>query len=251
MDTLFPQPIAHRGLHDRERGIIENSAAAFEAAIEHGYAIECDVRISSDGVPFVFHDDEFDRLTEATGPSDARPIAEVQALALKGAEKPVGPQRFTEFLQQIAGRTMLQIELKQQADAAKTEALAATVAEALRGYAGPYSIESFDPFLLAAMRRQRLPGPLGIIVYNYDEPDWEPQVRGLKRFILRHLLHWPWTRFSFISCRNTSIYLPAVRFLRARGMPVTAWTIKSPQEARAALRGADQIVFEGFMPEID
>ena len=45
-----------------------------------------------------------------------------------------------------------------------------------------------------------------------------------------------------------SLYLPAVRFLRARGMPVTAWTITTPPAATAALRGADQIVFEGFLP---
>lgn len=250
MSALFPQPIAHRGLHDRERGIIENSPSAFEAAIEHGYAIECDVQLSSDAVPFIFHDDDFDRLTEASGRSDARPIAEVQALTLKGSAGGEVPQRFTQFLAQIAGRTMLQIELKQQANGDKTEKLAAAVAEALAGYEGPYSIESFDPTLLSAIRRHGVRGPLGIIVYGYDEPEWDQHIPGWKKFVLRHLLHWPWTRFSFISCRNISIYLPMVRFLRARGMPVTAWTITSPQAARAASRGADQIVFEGFLPEI-
>ncbi len=250
MSALFPNPIAHRGLHDRERGIIENSPSAFEAAIERGYAIECDVQLSSDGMPFIFHDDDFDRLTEGSGRSDMRPIAEVQALVLKGSAKNEVPQRFTEFLAQIAGRTMLQIELKQQADSSKTQRLAATVAQALADYSGPYSLESFDPSLLRALRRSGVRAPLGIIVYGYDEPEWDQHIPGWKKFILRHLLHWPWTRFSFISCRNISIYLPMVRFLRARGMQVTTWTITSPQAARAASRGADQIVFEGFLPEI-
>lgn len=250
MTTLFPQPIAHRGLHDRDRGIIENTPSAFEAAIEHGYAIECDVQLSSDGVPFIFHDDDFDRLTEVQGRSDARPIGEVQTLVLKGSAEREVPQRFTEFLAQIGGRAMLQIELKQQANREKTTALAAAVAQALVGYTGPYSIESFDPALLTAMRRQGVKAPLGIIVYSYDEAEWDQHIPRWKKFILRHLLHWPWTRFSFISCRNIAIYLPMVRFLRARGMPVTAWTITSPQAARAAARGADQMVFEGFLPEI-
>jgi glycerophosphoryl diester phosphodiesterase len=70
MSTLFSRPIAHRGLHDRSKGVIENTPSAFAAAIEHGYAIECDVQLSSDGVPFIFHDDEFGRLTRATGRSD-------------------------------------------------------------------------------------------------------------------------------------------------------------------------------------
>lgn len=250
MSTLFPQPIAHRGLHDPARGIIENSISAFEAAIEHGYAIECDVQLSSDGVPFIFHDDDFDRLTEVKGASDARPIAEVQTLVLKGSAAGEVPQRFTEFLQQIGGRTMLQIELKEQSDRTKTAALARAVAQALADYEGPYSLESFDPSLLMALRREGAKAPLGIIVYSYDEAEWDQHIPRWKKFILRHLLHWPWTRFSFISCRNIAIYLPMVRFLRARGMPVTAWTITSPQAARAAARGADQIVFEGFLPEI-
>src|SRR4051794_262252 len=59
---MFPQPIAHRGLHERAIGIIENSASAFEAAIIGGFTIECDVQLSSDGVPVIFHDDDMTRL---------------------------------------------------------------------------------------------------------------------------------------------------------------------------------------------
>lgn len=249
MTKLFDRPIAHRGLHDRANGVIENSRSAFEAAIAHGYAIECDVQLSSDGVPFIFHDDIFDRLTSAQGRTDALPIGEVQKLTLTGSSAGDVPQRFAEFLAQIGGRAMLQIELKQQADAAKTRALAHAVAEALRGYSGPYTLESFDPALLAALRREGVTAPLGIITYGYDEPEWNADLPRWKQFALRHLLHWPWTRFEFISCRNVSLFLPAVRFLRARGMTVTAWTITSPQAALAAARGADQIVFEGFLPE--
>ena len=39
-EPLFPNPVAHRGLHDRASGIIENSASAFEAAIIAGFAID-------------------------------------------------------------------------------------------------------------------------------------------------------------------------------------------------------------------
>ena len=248
MIRLFERPIAHRGLHDRANGIIENSRAAFEAAIAKNYAVECDVQLSSDGVPFIFHDDDFERLTSATGRSDAMPIVEVQKLVLTGSSGNETPQRLTEFLTQIAGRTQLQIELKQQADATRTATLATQVANALRSYNGPYTIESFDPRLLAALRDAGVTAPLGIITYAYDEPSWDDHNPWWRKFVLRHLLHWPWTRFSFISCRNLSLYLPMVRFLHARGMEVTSWTITSEQAARAALRASDQIVFEGFLP---
>jgi glycerophosphoryl diester phosphodiesterase len=247
--ALFDHPIAHRGLHDRARGIIENSLPAFEAAIAGGYGIECDVQLSRDGVPFIFHDDEFDRLTAAKGRSDARPIAEVQTLSLTDSIPPQVPPRFDEFLATVGGRTQLQIELKQQQTVAGTKRLAASVAEALRAYSGPYTIESFDPKLLFAVRRAGVTGgPLGIITYGYDEPAWDGSMPSSTKFVLRHMLHWPWTRFDFISCRNASLELPSVRLFRVLGTPVTAWTITSARDAEAALKHCDQIVFEGFLP---
>lgn len=61
-------PIAHRALHDRAQGRIENAPAAIAAAIAAGYAIEIDVQLSSDGVAMVFHDEELDRLTRPMAP---------------------------------------------------------------------------------------------------------------------------------------------------------------------------------------
>ena len=59
---LTARPIAHRGYHDLRRGRPENTLAAFDAAVAAHYAIECDLHISADGVPVVFHDDDLERL---------------------------------------------------------------------------------------------------------------------------------------------------------------------------------------------
>lgn len=139
---IFDRPIAHRGLHDRGRGIIENTASAFAAAIDKGYAIECDVQLSRDGIPMIFHDDELDRLTGVPGPVGARSMAELATYKLLDSAAGDTPQRFSEFLAQVAGRTMLQIELKQQPDKSSTEVLAQTVMDGLKGYRGPVTIES-------------------------------------------------------------------------------------------------------------
>lgn len=45
---------AHRGLHDKKRGIPENSFPAFRAAIEAGDGIELDVHLTKDGQLVVF-----------------------------------------------------------------------------------------------------------------------------------------------------------------------------------------------------
>ena len=49
---------------------------------------------------------------------------------------------------------------------------------------------------------------------------------------------------------NESTEMRMVRLFRSFGVPVTTWTIRSPEERRAVSRGADQIVFEGFDPEV-
>lgn len=243
---LFERPIAHRGLHDRAAGIIENSRSAFEAAIDAGYAIECDVQLSSDGVPFIFHDDGFGRLTRSGASVGTLPIAQIVELTLIGSRANDAPQRLDTFLDQMAGRTIVQLELKMQSNADRTRQLARSVVETLSSYKGRIAVESFDPRLLGALRDHGVPFPVGIVTEAHSDPG----LPAWKRFVLRHLLHWPWTRFNFVSCRASDLRLPAIRFFRMLGMETTAWTIKSAPAAEAVRHLADQIVFEGFRPAI-
>lgn len=246
----FDRPIAHRGLHDRRRGVIENSRSAFSEAIDRNFAIECDVQLSRDGVPLIFHDQTLERLTTLTGPVAGRDASELEHTPLRESATADAPQRLTTFLQQIKGRVLILIELKRQRDAETGDRLARAAAVALADYAGPVAIESFDPLLLTAARRHGFKGPLGIITYDHMKRHGAPDLTATERFALRHLLHWPWTRYDFISCATSALRLPAIRLSAAMGVPVTAWTVRSSEEARLARgAGACQIVFEGFDPD--
>lgn len=245
---LFDRPIAHRGLHDRARGIIENSRTAFGAAVAAGFAIECDLQLTRDGVPVVFHDDRLERLTGKTG--FVRDISSDELLKTPLLDSAAGdcPQTFGQLLEQVAGKVLLQVEMKHQLGAKRRQLAAIAVDHASR-YRGPLVFESFDPWLLTAARQAGFRGELGIITERYDPRD-EEGLKPADRFALRHLLHWPLTRFDFMSVNQKALDLPAVRLFRSLGKPVTAWTIRSPEQARAALAaGADQIVFEGFDPQ--
>lgn len=60
----YPRWIAHRGAGKLAP---ENTLAAFRLGASHGYRMfECDVKLSSDGVPFLLHDDSLTRTTNAT-----------------------------------------------------------------------------------------------------------------------------------------------------------------------------------------
>src|SRR5580765_310815 len=80
---LFVRPIAHRGLHNRSRGLIENTEPAFVAAIDNDYGIECDLQPARDGTPMVFHDATLDRLVGARGRIVAHTPAELSRLRYK------------------------------------------------------------------------------------------------------------------------------------------------------------------------
>lgn len=245
---IFDRPIAHRGLHDRAAGIIENSRSAFERAIEAGYAIECDIQLTRDGVPVVFHDDDMLRLLGLSG--DIRDASSdiVLETPLLGSAAGDCPQTFGQLLEQVAGRTLLQVELKHQRPE-KTKALAAIAVDIASRHKGPICFESFDPWLLTNARAAGFKGELGIITERWEGtgPDYA-WVSPIDRFVLRHVLHWPLTRFDFLSVDKDALTLPAVQFFRGLGKPVTSWTIHSEAEAAAALQHADQLVFEGFAP---
>jgi glycerophosphoryl diester phosphodiesterase len=237
---IFDRPIAHRGLHGHHTATVENSPAAFAAAIAHRYAIECDLQISSDDVPIVFHDDTLERLTGAAGPVNQATAKTVSGLSLLQTDQ--RPPLFSAFLEQIAGRTPLIVELKKQAD--PKSALARRVVEIAAGYAGPIAFKSFDPSLVAAVKQAGFPGPVGIVVNGGSED--ANAVSG--RLALQHLVHAPANEFDFLSLNHLALQLPAVDLLRRVGKKIMAWTIRTPAEAAKAYPLCNQIVFEGFLP---
>ena len=81
LDWLTARPVAHRGLHDAQEGIIENTPSAFIAAINAGYAIECDLQISSDGEAMVYHDATLGRLTACNARLDTMTAAALKRVA--------------------------------------------------------------------------------------------------------------------------------------------------------------------------
>ncbi len=245
---LTRRPIAHRGLHDASRGIIENTLPAAEAAIAKNYSIECDVLLSADGTVMVFHDDTLERLTLAAGAVGNKTLAEFKALPMRGTDAKV--PTLEELLDLVDGRVGLIVEMKSLFPRHADERLVERVAALLSRYQGPVVTKSFDPEQLAAANRL-MPGIAnGIVADDASNPEDYGRSTRIDRFVLRHLLHMPRTRPRFVSyCVND---LPAPGPWVARhlfGLPVISWTVRSPADRARALASADQIIFEGFDPD--
>ena len=250
LSWLTARPIAHRGLHGASKGVIENSISAARAAIAAGFGVECDVQLTADADLVVFHDDTLERLTDGADAVVKHTANELRRLTLRGASDAI--PSFSEFLAAIGGRTPIVVEIKSAFNG--DTMVAQRAAEALAHYDGPVAVESFDPDQIAFLRARAAAlgiahRPLGIVgEAHYSEEDW-PQLSAAQRAELTHFLHYKRTLPDFLSWRVRDLPHAIPLLLRdALRIPVTAWTVRSPEMAARAREWADQIVFEGFAP---
>ena len=226
---LIAKPFAHRGLHGDGR--IENSRAAFEAAIAAGHGIELDVQASVDGEAFVIHDYELDRLTEGHGAVRTLGAAELKRISLKGSDETI--PTLAEILAIVAGRAPLLIEVK--SPDRRVAALIRAVVRALEGYQGPAAVMSFNPEIgrwLARYAPERLRG----LVVSEAGRRW----RG---WLSRRLALWR-SRPDFLAYDIRDLPSRFAEGQRARGMKVLTWTCRSLQDRARAAEHADQIIYE-------
>ncbi len=245
LDWLTARPIAHRGLHDATRGVIENTAAAVTAAIAGGYGIEVDVQVSADGEAMVHHDDVLGRLTEGDGRLDRMSAAALERVPFRDADARM--MTLGELCDLIGGRATLVVEIKSRFDG--DARLPARVATVLSGYGGPAAPMSFDPMQLALLRQKSPRLPRGIVAAKYrPHPYWD-QMPAWLRYSMGSLLPAFMARPQFVAYSIAD--LPALAPLVARHalcLPLLTWAVKTPAERRRAARYADQMIFEGFLP---
>jgi glycerophosphoryl diester phosphodiesterase len=67
-----------------------------------------------------------------------------------------------------------------------------------------------------------------------------------RRLELRTLSHLPRTRPHFMSFYFRELPWAPIEAYRVAGFPVISWTIRTPDDAKEAMRHTDQITFENF-----
>ncbi|WP_171131932.1 MULTISPECIES: glycerophosphodiester phosphodiesterase family protein [unclassified Ruegeria] len=247
-EAFLSVPIAHRALHDIENARPENSRTAIEAAIEAGYGIEIDLQLTSDAQAMVFHDYDMTRLTGQPGPIQQIPARQAQQTALLKGDG-AGIPSLEDVLTLVAGRVPLLIELKDQDGAMGPNigALEAATVRALQGYQGPVALMSFNPHSVVELARLAPDIPRGIVTCSY-----QPKVELLPEAVCDHLRGIPdfdRAHASFISHEAKDLSRPRVAELKARGVPILCWTIRSPEEEAQARLVADNVTFEGYLAE--
>lgn len=244
-DWIAARPIAHRGLHDARRGVIENTVGAALAAVAGKFAIECDVQLTADGEAVVFHDFTLERLTAASGRVDQHSAAALAAIPMKATSDRI--VTLQSFLDIIGGQAGLVCEIKSRFDGDMR--LTRRVAEIVNASSAPVVLKSFDPRVVAALRTLTPRHARGIVaMLDYSYPDYERCTADEKR-AMANLLHFEESRPDFISWRVRDLPTAAPYLCRkGLGLPVMAWTVRTPGDRALAAAHADQMVFEGFTP---
>jgi glycerophosphoryl diester phosphodiesterase len=244
-DWLTARPVAHRGLHDAARGVIENMPAAARAAVAGNFAIECDIQLSADGEAMVHHDHELGRLTEGSGPLVEKTAAELKAIRFKATDEQM--MTLGDLCALVAGKVPLVVEVKSQFDGDRR--LVKRMAEVLATYSGPVAGMSFDPDQVVALRETMPKLTRGIVAQRtYDDGYWEKLTQAQRDSML-HLKHGFRTQPHFVAYWVQQLPGPAPWIARNLfGCPLLAWTVRTEEQRATAARYADQMIFEGFTP---
>lgn len=244
-DSFLTHPIAHRGYHDAGAGIIENSRAAFVAAIDAGYAIELDVQLSADGHAMVFHDYEMSRLTDQSGAIRTRTRDELTQIALKGSDELI--PTLPEILALIAGRVPVLIETKDQDGAMGPDVgpLEQSVAAALTDYDGPVAVMSFNPHSVVALAEFAPDVARGIVTSQFAAEHWQ-LLNEATRSRLRKIADYERADACFISHRFDDLSNPRIAELKTAGAHILCWTIRNLKDETKAREVAENVTFESY-----
>ncbi len=232
---------AHRGLHNKENGVPENSAKAFSLAVLCGFGMEFDLQLTQDNYVVVHHDHTIKRTCGEDKLISDLTLGELRQYHLFGTEEKI--PLFADVLKLVDGKTPLIIELKGYND---PEELCPRVMEILKEYRGLYCVESFDPRIVAWFRKNRPDIVRGQLMERLEKSE---HISGFQAFFGRNLLTNFLTRphFEAYDFHNRDVLsLHAAR--RLFGMQEVSWTLRKEEDFQKARRLGNLCIFEGFLP---
>ena len=228
-DWIYNIPIAHRGLHNEF--FPENTEGAFLNAISHGYAIETDVQMTSDGVLVCYHDDNLKRGLNID--KDIRKTSYKEIKNLKPFNGDYKIMTFIEFLKLIDGQVPLMIEIKNQINKGVEE----KVLNELKDYKGKFAIQSFNPFIIKNITKLNPDITVGVL----STREYIPTISKFSNAFLKNMWYRFLVKFDFLSIRIEDLAFYKNKYKKYN---VITWTVNSEEKLKIAEKFAKNIIFE-------
>lgn len=218
----FPEIFAHRGASAYAP---ENTLIAVEIAKEKGAtAIECDVMLTADGYPIVFHDAWADRTTNSKGAISNMTLTTVRRLDAGswfrgdffGEPIPLLEELLIKCLS-LGLSINLEIKPTPGTEQRTVEKIIACVAQHWSAHAVPLLYSSFCQKTLMLLREQGSHVLIGMLYETWDEIDFD------KAKVLKPVS---------IHLEKTAFTKKRVAHLRGEGYVACAYTVNDAVEAR-------------------
>lgn len=236
---LTQYPIAHRGLHDYNRTVPENSMAAFAKAISKKYPIELDIQIISDGTIVVFHDSDLHRACGVSTKTKDLKIEDLDSFRLFGTPEKI--PTLLEVLELVDGQVPILIELK--TDKLFNRLIERKTLELLADYQGEFALQSFNRFTVRWLQKN-----CDETIGQLAEASLAPKpINYILEYVQLNKMHKP----DFIGYDINLFPNKTVAYFKQKGIPILAWTVGSKQQLEQKGHYFDNIIFEGIIPEIN
>lgn len=242
LSALRHHAYAHRGLYGGK--VPENSLEAFRRAFDAGYGIEFDLHLLKDGNIGIMHDSNLQRMTGKEGFLEDLATEDLKHYHLQDTEQCI--PTFRQVLELCGGRVPLIIELK--SFHGNGDRVAEAACRQLKGYEGPYCLESFDPRCVKWLKDHRPDLIRGQLSENFIRSD-ASHISLFLRFLATYQLETFVTKPDFIAhkyCdRKTLSNFLIRRLWKVQGV---SWTLKTREEFDQAVKEGWIPIFEGFLP---
>lgn len=228
--------IAHRGYHNINEGIPENSIPAFKKAINNKLIIELDVHILKDGNIVVFHDSNLKRMTGIDKEIKDYNYDELKEVPLQDTKEHI--PLFTDVLKLINGKVPIIVETKYDV---KCGVLEKDLIEILKDYKGKYVIQSFNPFSLMYIKKHFPTALRGQLISSLNKS----KIPLIKKITFGKMFFTIFTKPDYISCNRKILKNKTIKKFRKNNL-VLGWTIRDKKEIINIQDYCDNYVCEGF-----
>lgn len=237
MQFLLDHKFAHRGFHNEI--VPENSTKAFKLAIENGFGIEFDIRVTKDDTWVVFHDADLKRMSNENLKIDKLNFSELDKYLLGNSIETIPTLEST--LNLINGKVPLLIEIKH---IKKHNKHLKNLVKILDQYNGKFAIFSFSPVIINWFKKNRnnyIRGQISSFFNNKKIPKFI-------KYFYKSMFFNRFTKPDFISYDIENIPNKYIQKAKNKGLILFGYTARNIDQYNYSLNYLDNVVFELFNP---
>ena len=227
---------AHRGYHDGNKNVPENSILSFKRAVKYGYAIELDVHLLKDDNVVVFHDYNLKRMCGVDKRIEECTYNELLRLNLLNTKEKI--PLLSDALSIINGKVPVLIETKMIRYNGKLEE---KVSKIIKSYKGKILVQSFNWKSILWFKKNMKNISRGILMLNaINNKTISISSMTIKTFIFDLVL-----KTNFIS-QSINSFPNKYLALKRKNKKIIAWTIKTKKDYEKGKKYCDYLICENM-----